>query len=408
MSEKSNSNPELTRGAAYSEARACMTRLAVVDKQQTLTGYELRFSDTESRACAAFLEAMVTEDPWPLGSGVSFVPLTRAWLEGGVPATLPSERIAFVVAPGQFVAADDVMRVLDMRKAGFQFCLDGADESTESHPLADIASYVRMDWRSLGPRLAEVSWKLRSRPVKQVVARVRHKTEFAACCKVGVDLVQGDFYTRPGTLKAKGIAPAHANIVTLMSLVRENADMKRIDEVLKRDASISYKLLRYINSAAFGLSCEVNSFRHAVTILGFEKLLNWLGVLLVNAGADSTPQALSKAAVTRGQFATLLGKHCVPGKHADDLFIVGLFSLLDSMMEMRMDTILEHIKLPPAVRAALLAREGTYGRVLDLVEACEGSDFDRSAAIAAELLVEPGAVNQAHLEAISWVERLPL
>jgi len=393
---------------ATAAAAEFVSRLAILDKQQGLIGYELRFSDAEGAGCTSVLKAIAEADTWPVGKSHVFLPMRREFLSGDPPSALVPERTVFVMNDRQATASGAAEAVVSLRKRGYRVCLEAVNDRPEAHPLITLVDYVRLDWRALGPRLAEVSWRLRGQPVKQIVARVRHKSEFANCIKVGVDAVQGDFFLRPGTLKAKGVSPARANIATLMSLVRDNAEMKKIDEVLRRDASISYKLLRYINSAAFGLSTEVQSFRHAVTLLGYEKLASWLGILLVSAGDDALSPALTKAAVVRGQFAALVGKHCLPAKECDDLFIVGLFSLLDVMMEMRMEAILEQIKLGSAVANALLRREGPYGGLLALIEACEGGDFERSAVAAAALKLDFETVNRAHLEAIDWVERLPV
>lgn len=384
------------------------SRLAILDKQQHLLGYEMRFADPEGAGCAGLYDTVAEADAWPVGSALAFLPFRQGYVTGEPPPSLIPERTVLILSDRLSRVPDILEAIIRLRDRGFRVCLEAVDDKPENHPLVTVADFVRLDWRALGPRLAEVSWRLRRHPVKQVVARVRHKSEFASCIKVGVDAVEGDFFVRPGTLKAKGVSPARANIATLMSLVRENAEMKKIDEVLKRDASISYKLLRYINSAAFGLSTEVQSFRHAVTILGYEKLANWLAILLVSAGDDNSSPALTKAAVVRGQLASLVGRHCLPAKECDDLFIVGLFSLLDVMMEMRMESILEQIKLGSAVANALLRHEGPYGGLLSLVESLEGGDFERSASVAASLKLDADTVNRAHLQAIDWVERLPV
>ena len=385
-----------------------VSRLAILDKQQGLIGYELRFADPDGPGCNGVYDAIAEADTWPVSSSLAFLPMRTSFFKQDPPVSLVADRTVFVLGDRLAAAPETLDNIIKLRKQGYRICIEAVDDRPEAHRLITVADFIRLDWRALGPRLAEVSWRLRSHPVKQIVARVRHKSEFASCIKVGVDAVQGDFFVRPGTMKSKGISPARANIATLMSLVRENAEMKRIDEILRRDASISYKLLRYINSAAFGLSSEVQSFRHAVTLLGYEKLASWLGILLVSAGDDNMSPALMKAAVVRGQFANLIGKHCLPAKECDDLFIVGLFSLLDVMMEMRMDAILEQIKLGSSVANALLRREGPFGGLLALIEACEGGDFERSAAAAAALKLDPEKVNRAHLEAIDWVERLPV
>ncbi|MBL8508954.1 MAG: HDOD domain-containing protein, partial [Chitinimonas sp.] len=186
-----------------------------------------------------------------------------------------------------------------------------------------------------------------------------------------------------------------------------NAEITEIENALKRDVALSFKLLRYINSAGFGLSCEIHSFRHAVTILGYQKLYRWLTLLLVTASSDAgTPPALMKTAVTRGRLVELLGSHMLDGTDRDNLFIVGVFSLLDVMLDMPMEKILETLLLPDAVSDALLSRTGIYGPFLELAEACEDPEMADVPRLCEHLQLTPEMLNKAHVSALAWVEEL--
>jgi EAL and modified HD-GYP domain-containing signal transduction protein len=190
-------------------------------------------------------------------------------------------------------------------------------------------------------------------------------------------------------------------------MLRNNAEIRDIENALKRDVALSFKLLRYINSAGFGLSCEIQSFRHAVTILGYQKLYRWLTLLLVTAGAETgSAPALLKTAVTRGRLVELLGGHFLDGHERDNLFIVGMFSLLDVLLDMPMDKVLETLILPEAVCDALLERTGMYGPYLELAEACEDPDMTEVPRLCEQLLVTPDMLNRSHVQALAWVEEL--
>jgi c-di-GMP-related signal transduction protein len=131
-----------------------------------------------------------------------------------------------------------------------------------------------------------------------------------------------------------------------------------LEGVLKRDAALSYKLFRYINSPGFGIEVEIESLRHAVTMLGYTPLFRWLSVLLATTNTSGYSHALLQAAIMRGRFSELLGKDLLPRAEAEHLFFVGMFSLLDQLLGIPLQTVVNQIVLPEAVVQALLNREG--------------------------------------------------
>ncbi len=221
----------------------------------------------------------------------------------------------------------------------------------------------------------------------------------------GYDGASGWFFLR-GVKSDGKLAPSHAQIVRLLNLVRRNAEVKEIETVLKQDVALSYKLLRYINSAGFGLMCEIQSFRHAVTILGYEKLNKWLSVLLVSASRDPSAPALMQTAIARGRFMEKIGAAFFDKSELDNLFITGAFSMLHLLLGASLQSALEEMHLPAPIADALLGGEGVYAPFLKLARALEGFDDKDLAALAKELHISPEQVNRAHLEALAFADSL--
>jgi c-di-GMP-related signal transduction protein len=170
----------------------------------------------------------------------------------------------------------------------------------------------------------------------------------------------GWFFTSPSSAPAKALNPGQANIVRVLNLVRSNAEIREIEAALKQDVAISYKLLRYINTAGFGLSCEIQSFRHAVNMLGYEKLNRWLSLLLGTASKDPMAPALMHTALLRARLMELLASGLVDKSEYDNLFITGAFSLLDALLGVGMEQALEAMRLPEPISDALLGNGGRY------------------------------------------------
>lgn len=228
---------------------------------------------------------------------------------------------------------------------------------------------------------------------------------FDACLRNGFDGAAGWFFLRnPPT--ARKLAPAHAQIVRLLNLVRNNAELKEIEYALKQDVALSFKLLRYINSAGFGLSCEIQSFRHAVTILGYDKLNRWLSLLLVTASKDPAAPSLMQAAIARGRMMELAGQGFFNKAELDNLFITGAFSLLDVLLGTPMEAVLDQMHLPEAISEALVSHDGVFGPFLELALACEGGDAERLEQQAETLQLQPESVNRAQLAALTFADRL--
>lgn len=209
-----------------------------------------------------------------------------------------------------------------------------------------------------------------------------------------------------GVTPSKALAPSHAQIVRLLNLVRNDAEITEIEGVLKQDVTLPYKLLRYINSAGFGLMVEVQSFRHAVTILGRDKLNKWLSLLLVSASKDPTAPAVMQAALARARMMEILGAHFFDKAQLDNLFITGAFSLLNVLLGTSIDVILEQMSLPEPVRDALLTGDGAYAPLLKLATASETFMPDQLRKQAQQLGLSDQQITSALIQAVAFADEL--
>ena len=194
-------------------------------------------------------------------------------------------------------------------------------------------------------------------------------------------------------------------ILQLMQLVQDNADIRHLEKILNLDAAISEKLLHHMNSARFGLDGHIESMRQAVSMLGYKPLFRWLSLLLAMTSKSGFSPALLQAAIVRGRFIELLGQGLLHKGEAENLFVVGTFSLLDQLLGIPVDEVFSQVALPEAVAQALRSREGVLGPFLSLAEACELEDGG-AAALADALSMNAERVNQAHLAAMAWAQNI--
>lgn len=383
--------------------QAYIGRKPVLDLQQRIAAHELIFCNDTMAAETLRAALDGQETPWQPGDKLVFI---KADLGGdAVRSLLPLLSPAATVFEIAADAADPALaeRCRELRSQGYKLALVGTPP--ENSPLIACADYVKLDPVAVEPAALA---RLHRLPLQLVADNVDTGEQFEASRLAGYHLLQGKYFLRPPAYTAKVINPAFATVLELLNLVSRDADMAQIEAGFKRDPALSFKLLRYINSVGFGLSCEIQSIRHALTVIGIKQLYRWLTLLMVTAGENSASPALMQAAIMRGRLTELLGTNYFDKAGRDNLFVIGAFSLLECMLGMGMPQILQKIDLPAAIHEALLTRSGIYGPFLALAEACESANMDCMRARAESLHLQPAQVNQYHLAAIVWAEELGL
>lgn len=400
---------------------AYIARQPIVDAKHQLFAYELLFRHSAHAQSARFdndvdagisvisntLVNMGTE--WLLKGKLAFVNMEASMLMSSFSTLLPPEKVVIEVLETVEVTPEVLERLAELKEAGYRFALDDFQYLPESEPLLPLASFVKLDVLAHTPaELTNMVKIIRKYPVELIAEKVETPEQFRHCQALGFDYFQGYYFAHPENLAAKIINPVYATVVQLLEKVRQGADAKDLEALFKKDVALTFKLLRYINSAGFGLSCEVQSIRHAVSILGMQPLYRWLTLLLVTAGGAPTMPTLARTAITRGRLCELIGKICLSKGDQDNLFIVGVFSLLPAFLEMPMDQVLDRIVIPEKLVDALADRAGIYGPFLALTEAVESGNVDLLESLASSLMVTPNQVSEAHLQALAWVEQLGL
>ena len=210
----------------------------------------------------------------------------------------------------------------------------------------------------------------------------------------------------PAQSATRRAVPSYPQIVRIMNLVSKEAEIAEIEDQLKADPVISYRLMTYINSAAMGYPREIKSFRQVITILGYHQLYRWLTMLLVTANPRAGRSATGMNAIIRGRFMELLGIVHFGKPQADDLFVVGVFSLLDVLFDEPMEKLLQPLNIAATMRDALIKRDGPYMPLLLLAEAIEKADEERIDIIHRGLRINIETVHDTYTDALAWAEKL--
>lgn len=204
----------------------------------------------------------------------------------------------------------------------------------------------------------------------------------------------------------KAAAPDLQVIVELIHRVDQAEPIEKLEQTLRRDPTLAFKLMRYINSPAFGLSVEISSFRHAIMLLGYNRLKRWLALLLATASKDANMKPVMFAAVRRGMLMEEMVRSSSDEEMRNELFICGVFSLLDRIFGQPFADLLQSIPVPERVYQALADNRGPYQPYCDLVRAVEGDELDAIREACDALIMDPAGINKALLTALGHAAQI--
>ena len=387
-----------------------VARQPILDGALRVAGYELLFRGADGasadvigaeRATSRVIVDAIGELGLDrlTGARPAWVNVSRELLLAVRPLPLPPDRLVLELLEDQHVDDQLVGVARELVADGFTLALDDFVYDPAYEPLLDIVQFVKVDVLALGrdATLEQVA-RLRGRGLRLVAEKVETHDDFGFWRDAGFDLFQGYFYARPELMRGRGVAGDRlGTVATLAELQRAGGCFERLEEAIGRDVGLSYKLVRYANSAFTAMRTPVGSVRDALVRLGTRTVQQWATVLAL-AGVQGRPHELIVTALLRARTCQLLAgddDHA----HSDRAFATGLFSVLDALLDASMDEILDALPLDAAVDAALRHRGGTEGALLAAVLAHEAG-----APPPDDSPVDAPAVGAAYREALGWTQ----
>lgn len=398
-----------------------LSRRPMLDKAQQIVGYELRLRQRDARPPKEpgdalwrmrddmLLRGFLALKPQRLTADkLVFLSVSPVVLDNMLLNYLPKEGVVLAL-PAENGVGEWVGRLKELADQGYVFALDDPKEEPALAEALRVASFVRMDisrWDALtlGERMAALE---KRGPIKFIARNVDGEEGFEACRQLAFHLFEGYYFTKPLLAQVPHVDSDRERVIELLNMVTNHAEISQLEEVFKRDAALSYKLLRYINSPGCGLVQKIRSIAHAIVILGHDQLYRWLTLLLFTSGKlDPRSQALLKTAMVRARLGEVLSaKLLLPGE-SEGVFIAGIFSLLDALLRVPLAQAIGRLNLPEPVLEALLSRQGRYAPFLELAIACEQGDQDLMEEYAAVCNLQAEEVSRAHMEAMVWAEEV--
>jgi EAL and modified HD-GYP domain-containing signal transduction protein len=396
-------------------------RQPILDRDQHIVAYELLFrSSSQGNSASVTDDLLATAHVIThafselgiasvLGDKKAFINISADLLLSDMIELLPQDKVVIELLETIQVDNQIISRCQELKAMGFSLALDDFGGDSQFEPLFDIVEVVKFDLPQMGQEALEkhVSY-LKRWPLKLLAEKVEDIDQAIQCKDLGFDLFQGYYYARPVVLSGKRADSSKLMLLKLLELILGDAETQEIERAFKHDPSLSYNLLRLVNSVAVGSRYKISSLKQAIIVLGRQQLQRWLQLLLfVNQGGDMQNPLLELAA-TRGKLMELLAvaQSARDKDHHDRAFMTGIMSLLDTLLGMPMKEVVKQVSLTSDVENALLKHEGKLGNLLLLVEKMEQNEFDAAEGLLADMQLNLGNLMQAQIEAMRWASQL--
>lgn len=394
-------------------------RLPIFDAKKNLWGYELIYlTGDDKKITPSQRHKAITPD---LAAGTSLaieqmldkgkkVMVNFSWqnLLDNLPYALPPGRtVVKITDPGPL---DSLAPVLEKLKTdGYKIAINLTPRTCR--PVLELADIICLDISGMGvPDLASMCTKTAPYGSLILANRVHDQLGFDVCHRESFSLFQGSFFKQPENVSVKKILSGTISKFQLMeTMEKEDPDFSKLAATIQADVAISYRLLSHLNSASFGFRQKIDSIKDAITILGWHNLKNWLRVvLLAEVSENQHASELIFLSAQRGKFLEQIGlDHDFWGFEPDSLFLLGMFSLLDALLNRPMKEIVKHLPLADTLKGALCMEDNNeYVPFLKLARYFEEAEFDQSDAMMNQLGLDTKKVKLAYGGSIDWAARL--
>jgi len=395
-----------------------VARQPILDRSDKVIGYELLYCDDapasarltsdEVAATRVITDALLAIGLDTLTAGLpAFLSVTRRVLVGCAGMLPPAATV--LELPATVEVDDELIEACrSLKEEGYALALDGVTANADVERLLPYVQFVKVDVRrtSAGDREA-IARQLAPRGLQLIAKNVDTASVAKQVRAAGYALVQGFFFCKAETFSAKTVPARHLAYVELLAaLNRPHLSVGELEDLVKHDASMSYRVLRCVNSAAFGAYQEVTSIRHAIMLLGFDQIRKWASTWAVAGANQSGTQELAVVAILRARCCELLGDSLLDEEMGGEFFLLGLCSLLDVILCQPLDKALASLPLSAGIRHALVGGPGFGRSVLDAVMAYERGAWDEAADALKTTGLDPAILPAVYHSALEWTREL--
>ena len=337
----------------------------------------------------------------------AFINCTRSVLVNDYATCLPSE-VAVAEILETVEPDDEVLEACRrLKQQGYRLALDDVNEAGRVRAFGDLADFIKVDLPAAPPERQQELVRLgRSLGMQLVAEKVESHQEFRQTVAMGFDYFQGYFFSKPEMISRQEIPAFQLNYLRILGAVQEpEVNLEEIEKIIKVEESLCFKLLRYLNSSLFGFRGRIHSIHHALSLLGEKETRLWVSLAALTSMGDGKPEELVVTSLVRAVWCESLASQMGLVRKADS-FLMGLFSLLDAILDQPMETILQQLPIALHIKSALLQDDNTFSEILRLVQAYEQGDWATCAHLAKTLRLEEEGMAETYLQAVEWAQQV--
>lgn len=337
-----------------------------------------------------------------------FINFTQNLLLGKLPLAFPGENIVVEVLENVIPDAEIISACREIHEKGYALALDDFIYHPAWEPMLELVQYVKIDFlQTAMTDLHGIIPKLQQHDIALIAEKIENRLNYKVASRLGFSFFQGYFFCRPQIVRSRKVPSSKMNLLVIMAKMGDpNISTADLEKIISRDVGISFKLLNYLNSAYFFRGTTVTSIRHALMLLGMEQLTRFISVItLTSLGTEKTDELIRLSSI-RGRFCELTSPHCGLAGKGPELFTVGLFSLIDTLLDNTMAHLLEKLPLSDTIKEALIEGKGRYADVLSLSIQYESGQWDKVEEAAQSLGISENILPSNYLSAVQWADAL--
>ena len=389
-----------------------VARQPILDRSQNVFGYELLFrngvedyfnADPELAARSTLDSSLLYGINMLCDRRRAFVNCTREVLFKDLITLLPPHQTVAEIL--ETVEPEDrvIAACKRLKAAGYLIALDDFAPNDPRIPLVEFADIIKVDIRATRPEeRAGMMRRFGSPACKMLAEKLETPHEYRQARDMGFVYFQGYFFCRPEIVIGREVPASRLHYIRLLEMVsRREMDMRELEKMLKQEASLCYRLLRYLNSPLFGFPLEIKSIRHAIAVLGEREMRRWIRLVVTVGAAEQRCSELVLMGLARARFCELLSNQL---QSNTDLFLLGLLSIMDAILEVSMDVLLEQLPVERETKTALLGQNSSLRPLYQLMLAQESGEWSQSSALAKQLKLPDEEVASTWWQALRWAQ----
>jgi len=388
-----------------------IARQPIFDKRLRVHAYELLFRSGPQNffqahgnaSCSVIADSLTLFNLQALtGPARAFVNVDEIALRLGAPRLLPPDRVVIEILESVKPSSEIVNLCRELRQDGYLLALDDFLGDPSLRPLVDLANYLKVDFTLLDAdgrkRVAE---QFSGNGIALLAEKVETQRDFDEARNLGYSYFQGYFFCKPSMLETRDIPGNKLIQLQLIGAVAApDLNYDAIENLLKQEPSLLYRLLRYLNSPALGLRSEVHSIRHAITLLGETEFRRWVSIFAVVAMSSGKPPELIRTALTRAYFCEDFSSPAGLHEKSSNLFLMGLLSVSDALLDKPLKDVLAALPIDPEIKSALCGGENRYRDLYEVLLALERAEWPKLSAFTQRLGCPEDSVPDSYQSAL--------